>query len=80
MRDLYKLFDKLTAKEISFCFQSQSKSHFFNLSVRDRFKKEHNIHSEDLNVIEMNLKVLWGHLLEEREAPSLPTPPGFPAP
>ena len=80
MRDLYKIFDKLLEKDITFVFQRQSKGNFYNLSVaspkeyektlkserlRDINAKTRYLHSVNLEDIERDIKLLYGHLLEE---------------
>ena len=64
-------------KKVSFCFQHQAKHDYFNLEIENIYGKKHNITSEDIQDIEDDLKIIWGHLLDK---PKLPTPPGFPRP
>ena len=77
MRDLYKIFAKLEDMNLSFCFQCQGKSKYYNLSVCDIKGKQHCFNSENVQDIEDNLKVMWGHLLD---APAMPIPTGMPRP
>lgn len=74
MRDLYKLFDKLVEKRVYFTFQSHTLSQWYNLAVDDIHKKHHYISADNLDEVERQLKVIWGHLL------ITPLPAGFPQP
>ena len=91
MRYLYQIFDKLIEKQIHFCFQSKSSHTYFSLMVKDRYGDECYLHSDDLNKIEENLKIIWGHLLEEYVVvgvttyaglalPTIPKPMSIPLP
>jgi len=66
-------------EKISFTFQHQGKNHYYNLEVKDIHGKEHYFNSFKIEVVERKLKVIWGHLIEEKPE-ELPTPPGFPKP
>lgn len=78
--------------KVNFCFQSRGGNDHYNLAVYDVHGNNHYIVDDDPKVIEKELKVFWGHLLEEKtqsvkpkkkvikKMPSMPMPAGFPMP
>ena len=80
MRDFYKIVDKLIEKQIYVFFQSQDRSRYFILEVKDNHGEMQYFKSESFDSIEKSLKMVWGHLLEAPAVKVLPTPFGFPSP
>jgi len=86
MRKIFQILEKLEENKIFFCFQNQS-GKFYNLAVRDVYKKEHNLHSCKLEDIEENLSLMWGSLLDvpktdnnHKVCDKMSSPMSFPAP
>ena len=78
---LFKILEKLIEKKVAFCLQSRGEQGFYNLKVVDPKGKEHYFHREDIEDIELALEVIWGHILHEKPAMSLPVPKmGIPSP
>ena len=58
---------------VDFCFQHRPSSNYYNLKVISPKGEEIYLHSENIDSIEKNLEIIWGHLLKP-SMPSMPLP------
>jgi len=78
METIFKILIKLNDKQIYYCFQSHSRSKYYNLAVDDCYKKRHHFSSSNIKDIEESLKIVWGSVLDNTRTMSMPVPAGFP--
>lgn len=87
MSKLFLILSKLQENKIPFCFQSRGDKEYYNLKIITPQGKEQYINSEHLDMIELALDTIWGHLIGstttviKTSAPSsVPIPPPMPPP
>ena len=87
VKELLKLFESFLIDGRSFCFQSQSKSDYFNVSLAShpdtRKQSTQYDHATSLEEMLVKLKYMVENskgVEKVKPKPAMPTPPGFPMP
>lgn len=87
METILKILGELHKNGTGFCLQSSGKETYYNLKVYTPQGKEKYISSDNIAVVEEQLVIIWGHLIngtttikKTSAELSVPIPPPMPPP